>query len=138
MKKIVLLLLSVFALNACSINDDDPKIHLEVLPVEGYTVPESFTSGQTYEIKVTYLRPTDCYYLEGLYFEKNGDTRTIGFQCSVLDNNDCQPLDYQTPYEVKFNFMAQNASGSFYTFKFYKGQDVNGNDTFEEVVIPVN
>lgn len=138
MKKIVLLLLSVFALNACSINDDSPKSHFEVLPVEGYTVPESFTSGQTYEIKVTYTRPTDCYFLEGLYFEKNGDTRTIGFQCSVLENDDCAPITYETPYELKFNFQVLNAAGTSYTFKFYKGEDANGDDTFEEVVIPVN
>ncbi|MDI1254759.1 MAG: hypothetical protein PSV16_01550 [Flavobacterium sp.] len=138
MKKIVLLLLSVFALNACSINDDEPKLHFEVLPVEGYTVPESFTSGQTYEIKATYFRPTDCYFLEGLYFEKEGDTRTIGFQCSVMENSNCQPLDYQNPYEVKFNFQVLNAAGTSYTFKFYKGEDANGNNLFDEVVIPVN
>ena len=137
MKKIVLLLLSVFALNACSISDDSPKAHLEVLPVEGYTVPESFVSGQTYAIKATYLRPTDCYYLEGLYFEKDGNTRTIGFQCSVLENNDCQPITYEIPYEVEFNFKVENLSGTSYTFKFYKGEDATGNNIFEDVVIPV-
>ncbi|MGK4566657.1 hypothetical protein [Flavobacterium sp. 3HN19-14] len=138
MKKFLLLLLCVSFLNACSLgNESEPEIHLEVLPVEGYTVSESFETGHKYEIKVTYLRPTDCYFLDGLYFQANGDTRTIGFQCRVQDNRECLPIPYNEPYEVKFDFTANNAAGIPYTFKFYKGTDATGNDIFEDVVIPV-
>jgi hypothetical protein len=39
------------------------------------------------------------------------------------------------PSEVSFNFYVTN-TGS-YIFKFYKGEDANGQNIFEEVEIPV-
>lgn len=134
MKKILLLLALVFAINSCSVKDDGPNYHYEVLPVESFTVPESFYLGQTYPIKVTYKKPTDCHTFVGFYYEKNGNVRTIAVQTSVLDNSACQPIS-EEPVEVSFNFQC-TYSGT-YIFKFYKGTDAVGNDVFEEVEIPV-
>ena len=136
MKKIVLILLSVWTLNSCSLNNDQPNYYFEVLPVESFTVPESFDMNGIYEIKLTYKRPTDCYFQEGIYYEKSEQTRIIGIQTRVLENNDCMPLD-EAPIEVKFNFEC-TPGNTHYIFKFYKGEDANGNNIFEEVNIPVN
>ncbi len=135
MKKIALLLLTVFALNSCSLEGTEPNYYLEVLPVESFTVPESFDMNGSYEIKVKYKRPSDCHYYEGIYYEKDGDTRIFGVQTRVLNDNDCLPLN-EEPIEVKFNFVC-TPGYTRYVFKFYKGEDANGNNIFEEVEIPV-
>lgn len=135
MKKIALLLLAIITLNACSIDNNDPKAHLEVVGVDSFTVPESFVLGQTYEIKVKYKKPTDCYTFNGFYYDKSANIRTIGLQCTVLDRKDCAPLTDAYAYEVSFNFQATNAGS--YIFKFYKGVDADGTDIFEQVEIPV-
>ena len=130
MKKIVLLTLFLLTLTGCSIDDDQPNYSYEVLPVDSYTVPQSFTLGQTYEIKLKYKKPS----FQGIYYDKNLNIRTIGIQTTVLENTNCPPLTSE-PIEVSFNFYVTN-TGS-YIFKFYKGEDANGQNIFEEVEIPV-
>jgi hypothetical protein len=98
-------------------------------------VPQSFTLGQTYEIKLKYKKPSDCHSYQGIYYDKNLNVRTIGIQTAVLESTNCAPLTTE-PVEVSFNFLVTN-TGS-YIFKFYKGEDANGQNIFEEVEIPVN
>ncbi|OYU80946.1 MAG: hypothetical protein CFE23_06865 [Flavobacterium sp. BFFFF1] len=135
MKRLALLLLAIFALNSCSPSDDGPEFHYEVLPVESYTLPASFDMNQNYEIKVKYKKPSNCHYYQGIYYEKDGQTRTIGVQTSVLEADNCAPLD-EEPVEVSFQFLC-TPGNDHYTFKFYKGEDAEGNNVFEEVTVPV-
>jgi hypothetical protein len=134
MKKIVLFLIVITSFLSCSLDDDNPTYTYEVLPVDSYVVPASFTLGQTYEIKMKYQKPSSCHIYQGIYYDKNLNTRTIAIQTAVQNNQVCTqqipPLS-----EVSFNFMVNN-TGS-YIFKFYKGEDAGGKDIFEEVEIPV-
>lgn len=134
MKKIALFLLTLvaFAFGSCSV-DDGRKASLEVLPVESYELPQMFTYGQTYDIKITFKKPTDCYAFEGFYYDKQGSSRTIGVAAVVYDRNDCE-VD-ETLYTESFQFTCSYHDP--YTFKFYKGEDASGNSIFEEVKIPV-
>ena len=134
MKKIVLFLVVITSLLSCSLNDDSPTYTYEVLPVESYVMPASFTLGQTYEIKLKYQKPTSCHIYQGIYYEKNLNTRTIAVQTAVKKNQVCT-MEIPPISEVSFNFMVSN-TGS-YIFKFYKGKDSAGKDIFEEVEIPV-
>jgi hypothetical protein len=134
MKKIVLFLVVITSLLSCSLNDDSPTYTYEVLPVDSYVVPASFTLGQTYEIKLKYQKPTSCHIYQGIYYEKNLNTRTIAVQTAVKKNQVCT-MEIPPISEVSFNFMVSN-TGS-YIFKFYKGKDSAGKDIFEEVEIPV-
>ncbi|MFV8346263.1 hypothetical protein [Flavobacterium sp. ZB4P13] len=134
MKKIVLLTLFVLTLVGCSIDDDQPNYSYEVLPIDSYTLPESFTLGETYEIKLKYKKPSNCHSFQGIYYDKELNIRTIGIQTTVLESTDCTPLTAE-PIEVSFKFYVTN-TGS-YIFKFYKGEDANGQNIFEEVEIPV-
>jgi hypothetical protein len=137
MKKFVLFLVAVAFLNACSVDDNNPNYRLEVLPVESFTVPASFTLGETYPIRVRYRKPSDCYFFQTFYYERQLNTRTVGVVSRVVEGKDCLPTpSTQAPVEVSFNFLV-NSNGS-YIFKFYKGEDANGEDIFEEVEIPVN
>ena len=134
MKKIVLFLVVITSLLSCSLNDDSPTYTYEVLPVDSYVMPASFTLGQTYEIKLKYQKPTSCHIYQGIYYEKNLNTRTIAVQTAVKKNQVCT-MEIPPISEVSFNFMVSN-TGS-YIFKFYKGKDSAGKDIFEEVEIPV-
>lgn len=134
MKKIVLFLIVITSFLSCSLDDDNTSYTYDVLPIESYIVPASFTLGETYEIKLKYQKPTSCHIYQGIYYDKNLNTRTIAIQTAVQNNQVCTqqipPLS-----EVSFNFMVNN-TGS-YIFKFYKGEDANGENIFEEVEIPV-
>lgn len=135
MKKLALLLLTVFALNSCSVNDDEPNFYLEILPVENYIVPQSLVLNQPTEIKMKYKRPSDCHFYQGIYYEKDGNTRTIAIQSNVVQGDTCTPYTEDQIVECSFNFVATGPGP--YTFKFYKGEDTNGNNIFEEVTVPV-
>lgn len=133
MKKIVLFLVLITSIMGCSLNDPDTYSY-QILPVESYTIPDSFTLGETYEITLKYQKPTSCHLFQSIYYEKELNTRIVAIQTALKDNQTCSqvlpPLS-----EVTFNFYVTN-TGS-YIFKFYKGQDIDGEDVFEEVEIPV-
>lgn len=134
MKKIVLFLIVITSVLSCSLEDDSPTYTYSVLPVDSYVVPASFTLGQSYEIKLKYQKPTACHIYQGIYYEKNLNTRTIAIQTAVQNNQVCTQ-EVPPISEVSFNFTVSN-TGS-YIFKFYKGKDIAGKDIFEDVEIPV-
>ena len=134
MKKIVLLTLFLLTLIGCSAEDDQPNYSYEVIPIDSYTLPASFILGKTYEIKLKYTRPTECHYYQGIYYSKDLNTRTIAIQTAVNKDLACvQSVPAQS--EVSFDFYVTN-TGS-YIFKFFKGEDANGKNIFEEVEVPV-
>ncbi|WP_306351348.1 hypothetical protein [Flavobacterium sp. '19STA2R22 D10 B1'] len=137
MKKLALLVLFICTLAGCSLsNDDNPNFYLELNPVESATVPQSFTRGQSYQIKMLYKRPSTCHYFDGFYFQPNLETRTIAIQSKVLADNNCQELN-EPPVEVKFDFYVNSPIGTIYKFKFFNGVADNGENTFIIVEVPV-
>lgn len=135
MKKIVFLLILVFSLASCTVNDDNtPAFHYEILPIEGVTMPEEFTQGEVYTIYVTYLKPTGCYVFNDFYYVSELNQRTVAVINTVYDNNECQTFNGET-VEVSFNFMVNNSET--YVFRFWQGEDENGNDLYYIVEVPV-
>lgn len=135
MKKIILLLVVATSFLGCSINDDNNvRYEYKVLPIASYTLPANFKLGETYEIKLKYQKPSECYIYQGIYYSKELSKRTIAIQAAVQSNQVCAAV-IPAESEVSFNFLPTN-TGS-YIFKFYKGQDTAGKDVFEEVEIPV-
>lgn len=136
MKRILFLVSLVFLLNSCSVDDDSIAYYYEILPVDSYEMPETFVFGETYPIKVYYKRPTTCHGFDGFYFKPELNTRTIGIQSIVVGQSDCVSIDESTPAQyATLNFSV--AYHETYLFRFYKGQDENGEDIFEEVEVPV-
>lgn len=133
MKKIIFLLSLFLVFNSCSV-DDGENYHLELLAIEQVEIPDSFTIDQTYTIKLKYYRPTSCHAKNGIYYEKHLNIRTVAVQNVVFDRDDCQPVNNEL-VEQTFDFFVTN-NGS-YIFKFYKGKDVNGENIFEEIEVPV-
>jgi hypothetical protein len=134
MKKLILLFFASLSLLSCS-NDDANNYYYEILPIESYEVPASFNFGEVYTITLFYKKPNDCHFNQSLYFEKKDSTRIIAIQSSVIDRANCQPLPDQEPIKGTFQFEVLKTTS--YIFKFYKGKDENGENTFEDVIIPV-
>lgn len=145
MKKILLLLFSLFALCACSSDDSqaDAPVHYELLPIQYCQLPRSFTQGMTYEFEMFYKMPTTCHTYIGILFDGEDSTKKIAIQTRVTERNDCQPVTYTTVSgpgpdlsSAKFDFVAGD-TGTVYTFKMWTGKDENGEDTYYDYVVPV-
>lgn len=122
-------------LGSCSLNNDDSNdFYYEILPIESVDIPTEFTLGETYEITVSYLRPSGCYIFNDFYYTSELNQRTVAVINAVYPNRDCQPLENDL-VDVSFNFIVTN--NGTYIFRFWQGEDENGNDTYFIVEVPV-
>lgn len=135
MKKLFYLCIILLSFNACSIDDNNPNddFFFEILPIESVIMPEEFVFGQSYEISVTYIKPSGCYIFNDFYYVSEFNQRTVAIINTVYTNNQCQSLNEEV--EVSFNFLANN--NETYIFKFWQGEDENGNDLYYIVEVPV-
>jgi hypothetical protein len=136
MKKIVLLVSIVFLFNSCSSDDSNVRVHYAMLPVISTVVPDSFTYGETYEIKMTYYAPTTCHSFDGVYYDKVLNTRTFAIQSRVYELDNCTTNPVGNLSEATFNLKID--SYDMYYLKFWRGNGVNGEGLFLEYEIPVN
>jgi len=133
MKKILVLIICMIALS-CSLGDDTPDNYQELLPVENVIIPEEFILNETYEISISYLRPTACHGFDDIYYRQEDNSRIVAVISTVfINNNNCSTLN--TELEVTFNFKATQSG--IYIFKFWQGKDDNGNDTYLNIEVPV-
>lgn len=134
MKKISLLLSSLFLFYACLNNDDNSNFTYEYLPIDEAITPASFTFGEVDTITVKYSLPNGCYSFNNLYYEYQDTTRVVAITALVALDRVCTEAIIQEEY--KFPVRANQQED--YLFKFWKGRDSQGNSMYEEVLIPVN
>lgn len=121
--------------NSCSLDDNGVSFHYEALQITSADVPEEFNLGQIYTIKVNMMRPDDCTLIEGFDVTRSDLTvRNVVAIGAVLDKPDCQPLDQ----EVQDTFQFEVLYDEPYLFRFYTGQDANGEAQYLEIEVPVN
>ncbi|WP_445731573.1 hypothetical protein [Mariniflexile sp.] len=135
MKKLIALSLALILCASCSLDDDNSSNYsFEILPVESVDIPNQFELGKTYPITVTYLKPSTCHVFREFYYSKNLNERTVAPVTYVLENNNCETLDAVSE-EATFNFIV-TGNGS-YIFKFWQGEDANGEDQYLIIEVPV-
>ncbi|MDI9256157.1 hypothetical protein [Flavobacterium sedimenticola] len=134
MKRIISLIALVFVFNACSVDDGNDFL-FELLPVESVDIPTEFTMGETYQIKMYYRRPTTCHSFNTIYYDKDLNVRTIAIESAVRQASYCEELTENNLVECSFNFLV--TSNGSYIFKFYQGQDEQGNNIFLQYEVPV-
>ena len=134
MKRIISLIALVFVFNACSVDDGNDFL-FELLPVESVDIPTEFTMGETYQIKMYYRRPTTCHSFNTIYYDKDLNVRTIAIESAVRQASYCETLTENNLVECSFNFLV--TSNGSYIFKFYQGQDEQGNNIFLQYEVPV-
>ncbi|MEP5340025.1 MAG: hypothetical protein ABJL44_07235 [Algibacter sp.] len=134
MKRLFIFSFILVMLSACSTNDDYVDFNFEILPVENVDIPTEFELGEVYPITVTYLKPTSCHTFNELYYLKNTNERTVAIIDYVFERDDCETLENEL-VESTFNFIV-NSNGS-YIFKFWQGEDNQGEDQYLTIEVPV-
>ena len=101
-------------------------------------LPDEFQFGETYAIGYTYLRPSTCHAFKDLYYFPEGNTRTVAVINYVFSGNtNCEPLTGEEGrVERTFDFYVKQETGS-YIFKFWQGEDDQGEDLYLIVEVPV-
>ena len=119
----------------CSLGDDQENFHFVALPITSVEMPDSFVLNETYQIKVKYLRTSDCEYFEGFDIVKEETTvRNVAAIGSKLsDSDDCQEIEQEI--ETSFNFVV--LYNQTYTFKYFTGNDESGDAQYLEIEVPV-
>ena len=135
MKKILIYGFTILLFFSCSIDDDSNNYSLEILPVESVDIPDEFELGQTYPITVHYFRPTTCHAFREFYYVKENNIRTVAPINYVFEeDNNCTDLENDL-VEATFNFIV--TSNGSYIFKFWQGEDTNGEDQYLTIEVPV-
>lgn len=135
MKRLFLLCVLALSFTSCSIDrDDSSDFYYEILPIESVDIPDEFTLGETYAIHLKYLRPSTCYAFNDFYYTSEANQRTVAIINTVYPNAACETLDNEM-VDVSFNFIVNNTGT--YVFRFWQGEDANGNDTYYIVEVPV-
>ena len=126
--------LLILTFTSCTVESDDrPQFYLEVLPIDSVEMPEQFVHGETYEIWITYTRPTLCYEFNDFFYEIDGHERTVAIINTVYTNFDCVEESEQITVRMEFPVTGTDT----YVFKFYQGQDENEVDQYYLVEVPV-
>jgi len=134
MNKLIVYCALLCILMSCSLSgDDEPNYHFEVLPIESVEIPDTFTLGETYPITVSYFKPSSCYTFNDFYYLSELNERTVAVINTVFDDQVCtQALELT---DATFNFKV--ISNGSYIFKFWQGEDENGEDLYYTVEVPV-
>ena len=139
MKNIKYLLIVIIAftvsLTSCSDNDDNyHEYHLEYTGVIDADLPDEFIQGNTYRINVTIELPNSCYYYYNQYdYFYEGNARLIYPIVHVDDDAPCTPNITETTFSIP----VQALQSEPYIFKFYQGEDAEGQDIFLTIEVPV-
>lgn len=134
MKKIFSALLISFLLFSCSSEEDNYRI--VILPVAKVEPEIDFAKDSVTEITVKYLRPSNCYFYDDFYYDRNEFTRVVAIYNIEMQRNDCQTLENDT-ISVPLRFKPTEL-GTYY-FKFWKGTNpTTGEQEFFELQAVVN
>jgi len=135
-KNFLVTILIISTLFSCSLGDDDnnSNLSLKTLPIQEAVVPDSFDLGQSFEITIFYDLPDGCHSFYSLFYQHEGTSRIVAVNSLVEDAATCT----LAIIEKEFTFTVNATQAEDYTFKFWKGTDSNGDDIFEEVIVPVN
>ncbi|MBC2839423.1 hypothetical protein [Robiginitalea sp. SC105] len=137
MKKFTLiffLFTGLAGLVSCSSNDDGPETTFEQLVITEAGLPASFNLGELYEIPITYELPDGCTQFFTLNVgSPTQNIREVVAIGSRTDSGGCT----QAVSEGTETLIFQVLFNQTYTFRFWQGDDANGNPQFLEVEVPV-
>jgi len=134
MKRFFVSLVLIFLVVSCSTDDDANNFKLETLPIKEATVPAEFIFGSMHDITVKYDLPSGCHSFYDLFYQHEGTSRTVAINSLVNEGVACTDDIREIEYTFKVNVVQRED----YTFKFWKGVDSDGENIFEEIIVPVN
>ncbi|HMB62689.1 MAG TPA: hypothetical protein VKN36_06425 [Eudoraea sp.] len=140
MKKALLLFLCFIGLTttSCSLDDDGANFYFVPLQIVDAELPESFMLNQTYQIKVTYVAPNDCTTFEGFDITKSDSEDMIVRNVVAIGSEIEQQQCTQVVQEIETTFSFLCLYSKTYVFRFWTGEDANGESEYLEFEVPVN
>jgi hypothetical protein len=136
MKKAFLILLGLIAISisSCSLDDGGTNFHFVPLKIVAADLPESFTLNETYQVNVTYELPNNCSFFEGFDVTKANDSiRNVVVIGTELEQQDCNTETVER--QSTFSFICLYSQT--YVFRFWTGEDDNGEAQYFEIEVPV-
>jgi len=136
-KKLLFFGLFIVAFWSCSV-DENEEFRFEILPIKTVEMPTSVKYNEFYSINYTYLKPSTCHMYNNLYYTSLGNYRTVAVVNNVVNPTaalSCEPLT-ENIEERSFTFHVQNVVGT-YVFRFWQGEDENGQDSYLVFEVPV-
>ncbi len=134
MKKNLLLLFGLLFFYSCLNTDSRESYTTEFLPVDEAITPASLTFGEIDTITVKYTLPNSCYVFDRIHYEYQDTARIVAVSSLYFLDKDCEEISTKGEYK----FTIRTSQEEDYIFKFFKGRDSNGENIFEEVIVPVN
>ena len=127
---IALMMLGLYSCDEEEINNPTFE-RLEIVDAE---LPDTFLLGRTYEIRVTYNRPDGCTYLQDFnVIPADQTTREIQAVGVRYDQDMCTQVITEETNEFLFQVIYDQP----YTFKFWKGENSDGEPQFMTIDVPV-
>ncbi|WP_343486958.1 hypothetical protein [Allomuricauda sp. d1] len=117
--------------------DDDQNFHFVALRILDAEVPESFELNQVYDITVTYQRHNGCVFFQG-FDVQDVDLTTRNIVAIGSELVDTDTACTQAVEEVEAQFRFQVLYSEPYLFRFYAGEDEDGNATYLEYTVEVS
>ena len=139
MKRLVPLIAIIFIgtlLSNCSVDNDSPNFKFVPLQIISAQLPESFNLNESYQIKVSFIKPNGCTSYEGFDVTKEDQTirNVVVVGSERIDIDDC--TEQAVEQTAEFNFVV--LYNETYTFKFWLGETASGEDEYLEIDVPVN
>lgn len=135
MKRYILILfVAVISFSSCSLESEDQiSFSLVFLPIETAEVPTEFEFGETYSITISYFLPSACYQFRDIYYDYDENSRIIAVN-SILNNDQ---ICTQALIEQEHTFSVLCSQEENYVFKFWQGENSQGEDQYLIVEVPV-
>jgi len=125
-----------FVSNSCSIDNNEPNFNFLPLQIVSADLPEFFTLNETITIQVTYVQPDDCTSFAGFDIVDQDTTArdVVVFGTKRTDQQDC--TENNTEQTTSFDFTVNYPDP--YTFRFWQGENENGEQQYLVIEVPVN
>ena len=125
----------LLSFQSCSSDDNGPQATFDQLVVVSADLPASFTLGSLYDIPITFELPDGCteYYSFGLT-SPTQETREVAVVGIRTDDGGCTPQIREATETLVFQVQFDQT----YLFRFWQGNDAQGNPQYLEIEVPVN
>ncbi|CAL68190.1 membrane lipoprotein lipid attachment site-containing protein [Christiangramia forsetii] len=145
MKRLIFAFMALLTLSSCSVDDDAANLSYDFAEITDSTFPEFFEAGKSYDLKLTYKRPTTCHNFIGidggredlnsneifLYALTSLDRGATGCDSSNETN-----LISETTIRG-FSISANITDDEVFIFQLWTGEDANGDPVFTTIEVPV-
>ncbi|MDB2606451.1 hypothetical protein N9Y48_01595 [Zobellia sp.] len=130
-------LLGTLITTSCSLDDDRVNFQYTAMHITEASLPDTFELGKIYDVNVTILRPNDCSMFDQFdvvrSFTDSSQVRTVSAVGIVLEKEECTEVNDQIEDFFQFEVLYTDP----YIFKFYMGDDHEGQPEFVKIEVPV-